>query len=82
MLIIMHRYIFLIFYKILKNKIFFQELYADMKASGETRTFHGAGSRYNEKVDGSDSIVSKCFKKLPTAIRRDPTRHPYAIKVK
>jgi len=52
-----------------------------MKDRTESRTFHGAGSRYNEKVDGSDSIVGKCFKRLPPAIRNDPTRHPYAIKV-
>merc|ERR1711920_651021 len=51
-----------------------------MKGASEKREFHGAGSRYNEKADGSDAIVEKCFNKLPTAIRKDPSRHPYAIK--
>ena len=57
------------------------KMYDQMKDKNEKRRFHGGGSRYNEKADGSDSVVSKCFKKLPTPIRNDPNRHPYAIKV-
>merc|ERR1719188_2861697 len=37
--------------------------------STDDREFHGGGSRYNEKADGSDSLVGHCFDKLPASAR-------------
>ena len=56
------------------------ELFSTVKRQNENREFHGAGSRYNEKSDGSDAIVENCFHKLPLRIRKDTSRHPYAIR--
>lgn len=56
-----------------------QALFDQMKDENDTRTFHGAGTRYNEKSDGSDSIVLECTKHLPAWARDDPKMQPYAI---
>ena len=37
--------------------------------------------RYNEKADGSDSIVLECIKHLPLWARNDPKMQPYSIQV-
>ena len=55
------------------------KLFTTVKKPNERRQFHGAGSRYNEKSDGSDAIVENCFHKLPLRIRKDTSKHPYAI---
>ena len=46
--------------------------------STDDREFHGGGSRYNEKADGSDSLVGHCLDKLPASARA--SADPYDIK--
>lgn len=41
----------------------------------EERPFHGAGSRFIESTDGSDSLIDKCIKFLPQG-----SADPYDIK--
>ena len=46
------------------------------------RFFHGAGNRYNEQADGSDSIVLKCIKFLPRDAKENATLQPMFIQVR
>ena len=59
-----------------------ENLYNKIKDKGDPpRKFHGAGVRYNEKADGSDSLVLKCTKFLPEDVRADPDLQPMKIQV-
>ena len=63
-------------------KSYAADLYAKIRGNSEdSRTFHGAGTRYNEEADGSDSVVLECKKYLPKHVEDDPTLHPMAIQV-
>jgi len=57
-------------------------LYNMVQNSTESnRFFHGAGTRYNEEADGSNSIVVECRKYLPEHVRNDPNLDPMTIQV-
>ena len=55
-----------------------KKLWGAIKENGDkiNRKFHGAGSRYIEEADGSDSLISKCISKLP-----EGAADPYLINV-
>lgn len=56
-------------------------LWRDIKDSSESinQAFHGAGSRFMENKDGSDSIVGRCEKFLPDHAKQNAA--PYSITV-
>ena len=59
------------------------ELFNTIKnASDGHKSFHGAGNRYNEKPDGSDSIVLKCLSFLPEHVKANAALQPLSIQVR